>query len=92
MSFKDLGAKSALADFGKESVFLTLKPSQEFFFFNLSWLKVDHHMVKGGGVMLQFIKWPWSRSSFPNFSTESSFLTLITLEHGGGGDMVKYNR
>ena len=56
MSFKDLGAKSALADFGKESVFLTLKPSQELFFFNLSWLKVDHHMVKGGGVMLQFIK------------------------------------
>ena len=49
MSFKDLGAKSALADFGKESVFLTLKPSQELFFFNLSWLKVDHHMVKGGG-------------------------------------------
>ena len=49
MSLKDLGEKAALADFAEESVFLTLKPSQELFFFNLSWLKVDHHMVKGGG-------------------------------------------
>ena len=55
VSFNDLRAESALADFGIESVFLTWKQSQELFFFNLSWPMVDHHMV-GGRVMLQFIK------------------------------------
>ena len=56
VSFNDLGAQSALADFGTESVFLTWKRSQELFFFNLSLPKVDHHMVGGGRVKLIFIK------------------------------------
>ena len=59
VSFNDFGAESALADFRTESVFLTWTPSQGLFFFNLSWSKVDHHMVgggRGGGVMVQFIK------------------------------------
>ena len=61
VSFNDLRAESALADFGTESVFLTWKQSQELFFFSLSWPKVDQS--HGGGVMLQFVKWPWSRVS-----------------------------
>ena len=48
VSFNDLEAESVLADFGTKSVFLTWEPGQEsFFFFNLSWPKVDHHMVGG---------------------------------------------
>ena len=39
VSFNDLGAESALADFETESFFLTWKPSEELFFFNLSWPK-----------------------------------------------------
>ena len=49
ISFNDLGAESALTDFGADSVFLTWKPSQgSYIFFTLSWPKVDHHMVGGG--------------------------------------------
>ena len=52
ISFNDLGAESALADFGTESDFLTWKQSQELFFFSLSWPKVDHHMGGGGNATI----------------------------------------
>ena len=49
VSFNELGAESALADFGTESVFLTWKQSQELFFFSLSWPKVDQSHEGVGG-------------------------------------------